>query len=166
MFSSPFTFILLSKTNLCASEPKYNLKTELGIKNSSILALPDGGGCWKWGPPQLRAHPEDGPGGFVGKYRIWPVSAGFVPVLPALFMFSEWNWSPENRKQRLRRGKGKFGEEREEDTYFKLWSLAIVLMQPFDFCSAFCSEPVSVWVTRAAEVRPLHSLHVKLLTIF
>lgn len=36
---------MLSKTDLCAFEPKYNMKTEFGIKrDSSFIALSDEGG--------------------------------------------------------------------------------------------------------------------------
>lgn len=36
--------IMLLKTDLCASEPKCNMKTEFGIKNNSFIALPGKGG--------------------------------------------------------------------------------------------------------------------------
>lgn len=57
---------LLSKTNLHASEPKYNTKTEFGThRNNSCIALPSKGGCSRLGPSKtLQASLEEGTGVF------------------------------------------------------------------------------------------------------
>lgn len=54
---------MLSKTDLCALEPKYNMKTEFGTKrNNSFIAWPGQGGCCRLRPSQLQAHVEEGAG--------------------------------------------------------------------------------------------------------
>lgn len=42
IYSTEVPWRLLSKTNLCASEPEYNVKTEFGIKRNNMALLL----CW------------------------------------------------------------------------------------------------------------------------
>lgn len=63
----------LLKTDLYASEPKYNSKTELGIKrNNSFIALQGKEGCSSLGPSKKPCKPPwvKGLRCFIRKYRI------------------------------------------------------------------------------------------------
>lgn len=56
------------QTELPAPEPKYNTKTEFGIKrNDNFIALLGREGCSRLRPSKLQAQLEEEVGGFIGK---------------------------------------------------------------------------------------------------
>lgn len=82
--------ILLLKIDFCASEPKYNSKTESGIKRSnSFIALPDKGGGSRLWPSRNSKHTwKKGLGDF---YREMLDLAGFDgDFLPACFVMIQF----------------------------------------------------------------------------
>ena len=116
---------VLSKTNLCTSGPKYNSKTEFGIKrNNSFTALWGSRGCSRlWpsktvSPPTTTATPRQGLGSLQGS-----TGSGWFQQelnrLPASFILLVlFRVVLGSRNKRLRREKRRFVEERTQVTLF------------------------------------------------
>jgi len=106
----------LSKTDLGTLEPKYNTKTEFGMKrNNSFIALPGKRGCSRWRPLKLQACLEEGAKGF---YREVQSLASFDRncILGCQPHSSCLQVVPGSWNKRLRREMGRFAEERKKVT--------------------------------------------------
>ena len=107
---------MLWKTDLRASEPECNSKPELGRKrnNSFIAVRGEGGGSRPW-PSKICKR--KGLGHFIGKYRIWLVSAGIVDELPAASsVMGPFQGCTQFLKCLSKKGGGRFAEERKKGT--------------------------------------------------